>query len=72
MTTLTTLADTADRTLDAADRARLAELVETYIATYQGPPDFSPDELRDLKRLDAEPFELADPDAVAALFARRG
>ena len=71
MTALGTLAATADRTFNAADRARLAELVETYIATHQRPPDFSPDELRDLKRLDAETFVPAEPESVAELFARR-
>ncbi|MCB1340170.1 MAG: hypothetical protein KDK24_03705 [Pseudooceanicola sp.] len=71
MTALHRLIDRAESQLDPANRDRLAELVESFIATHQGSPDFTPDELAHLKRLDAEPFAPADPAEVAALFARR-
>ena len=62
----------AERRLGASDQARLAELVETFVATHEGEGDFTPEELARLARIEAEPSDPADPAEVAALFARRG
>jgi hypothetical protein len=59
-------------TLPRSEQDRLAEFLETYLDTHRGEPDFTEDELADLKRLDAEPFEPASHAAIKALFARPG
>ena len=69
---LHTLMERADSCLDAPSRATLAEIVDGFIATHAGAPDFTEEERAHLRRIDAEPFTPADPEAVAALFARRG
>lgn len=71
-TRLQTLMERADASLDAPSRATLAEIVDGFIATHAGAPDFTEDERAHLRRIDGEPFTPADPRAVAALFARRG
>ena len=68
---LHTLVAEAEAALTAEDQARLAELVEAFVATHQEGQDFSAEELADLARLDAGPTVPADPAEVAALFARR-
>jgi hypothetical protein len=69
---LQTLLAEAESRLAEADQSRLADLVEAFVATYDAPADFSPEEQADLARLDAEPFEAADPAEVAEAFRRRG
>ena len=72
MTKLETLIAQSQADLPNEAQDRLAELVETFLATHTGPPDFTPEELADLRRLDGAPFDPAEPDDVKALFARRG
>ncbi len=62
----------AERRLGAKDRQRLAEFVEAFVASHEGPNDFTSKELTHLARIEAEPSDPADPAEVAALFARRG
>lgn len=62
----------AEASLDAPSRATLAEIVDGFIATHAGAPDFTENERAHLRRIDAEPFTPADSEAVADLFARRG
>ena len=57
--------------LDPAQRETLAAIVDTFLATHDGPPPFTATEHDHLTTLDREPFEMADPNDVAALFARR-
>jgi len=69
---LHTLLERAETCLDATSRATLAEIVDAFIITHQGAQCFTEAELRHLRHVDSEPFVPADPQAVAALFARRG
>jgi hypothetical protein len=69
---LKSLLRTAETRLAPADQAELADLPESFVASHEGDPDFTPEELDRLRRIDTEPFTAADPAAVAALFARRG
>ena len=69
---LNTLLERADICLDATSRATLAEIVDAFISTHQGTQDFTDAELAHLRDVESEPFVPADPQAVAALFARRG
>jgi hypothetical protein len=62
----------AETHLAAPDQERLAELVEAFVTTHQDPAPFTPEELAHLALIDAEPFDPADPAAVAAIFGRRG
>jgi hypothetical protein len=62
----------AEANLGAADRDKLAALVESFLATHEGKEPFTEEERAHLARLDAEPFEPADAAEVAAFFARRG
>ena len=71
-TRLQTLMERAEESLGASERAALAEIVDSFIATHAGAPDFTEDERAYLRVIDAEPFTPADSEAVAALFARRG
>jgi hypothetical protein len=66
------LIDHAEANLGAADRDKLAVLLESFLATHEGEEPFSEEERAHLSRLDAEPFEPADPAEVAVFFARRG
>lgn len=68
---LHTLVEEAEAALGPGARARLAGLIESFVATHEGAEPFTDDERAHLARLDAEPFEPADPEAVAALFARK-
>lgn len=72
MTKLETLIARAQTDLPPEAQERLAELLDSYLATHTGPPEFSPGELERLRLLDREPFDPAPPEDVAALFARRG
>lgn len=58
--------------LPVAEQERLADLVESFVATHAAADLFTPEELDDLERLAAEPFERADPAEVAALLVRYG
>ncbi|MGR3461488.1 MAG: hypothetical protein ACU0C8_06935 [Roseovarius sp.] len=62
----------AEESLGASERATLAEIVDGFLATHAGAPDFTEEERAHLRRIDTEPFAPADREAVAALFARRG
>ncbi|MGR3619893.1 MAG: hypothetical protein ACU0AX_10390 [Roseovarius sp.] len=69
---LQTLMERAEESLGASERATLAEIVDGFLATHAGAPDFTEEERAHLRRIDTEPFAPADREAVAALFARRG
>lgn len=69
---LQSLMQRADANLDAPSRATLAEIVDVFISTHSGAPDFTEDERAHLRAIDAEQFMPADSKAVADLFARRG
>ena len=62
----------AEMRLATPDQTRLAELVEAFVTTHEDPAPFTPEERAHLALIDAEPFDPADPDAVAAIFGRRG
>jgi hypothetical protein len=51
--------------LPSSEQDRLAEMLEAWLDARNDPPDITDDELAQLRRLDAEPFEAA-PDAVRA------
>ena len=68
---LHTLMDRADSCLDAPARATLAEIVDGFIATHAGAPDFTEAEHAHLRRIDAEPFTPADPKASTLLQGQR-
>ena len=68
---LTTLLQSAEA-LNVADRSRLTELVEGFLATRQTPATFTPEEQAHIQSLDKAPFDPAEAEEVAALFARRG
>lgn len=61
----------AETQLAPPDQARLAELVESFMATHTGPPDFDAEEYAHLMLLDSEAFDPADPADIAALLSRR-
>jgi hypothetical protein len=58
--------------LPEAEQDLLADLVESFMASHAGSDLFTPEELEHIRRLESEPFVEADPDEVAAFFARRG
>jgi len=60
----------AEAALDDAAQSRLAELIRSAVATWDGETAFSEVELARLKALDAEALVEADAGAVADLFAR--
>lgn len=62
----------AEARLGTKDRDKLAALLESFLATHEGAEPFTGAERAHLARLDAEPFDPADPGEIAALFARRG
>lgn len=62
----------AEAKLGPAEQERLAEIVETFVATWTEEPGFTPEELARLREVDAEPFEAADPAEVEAFFRQRG
>jgi hypothetical protein len=51
---------------------RLAEIVESFVASWSTEPEFTPEEMARLREIDAEPFVAADPAEVEAVFRRRG
>lgn len=62
----------AETRLAAPDQTRLAEIVEAFVTAHEDPAPFTPEERAHLALIDAEPFDPADPDAVAATFGQRG
>jgi hypothetical protein len=68
---LQTLFHEAETRLAEAEQDRLAEIVEVFLATSGPDADFTPEELAELRALDAEPYDPAPAAEVAALFARR-
>ena len=69
--TVRSLVKNAEAALGPAAQARLAGLIESFAATHEGAETFTDNERAHLARLDAEPFEPADPEAIATLFARQ-
>ncbi len=66
--------ENAERRLPADALDRLAMMVDAVAMTYgrQGAAMFSDAELAEIRAMEDEPDEAADPAAVAALFARHG
>lgn len=64
------LAIDAQARLDADAQAQLAEIIEAFVVNHTAEPDFTPEEMKHLRRVGEEPFEPADPAEVEALFAR--
>lgn len=62
----------AEARLGPEAQERLAEIVETFVASWTTEPDFTPEEMARLREIDAELFEAADPAEVEAFFRRRG
>lgn len=72
----------AEAKLGAEAQERLAEVVETFVATWSTVGElpggelpggeFTPEEMARLREIDAEPFEAVDPAEVEAVFRRRG
>lgn len=77
----------AEAKLGAEAQERLAEVVETFVATWSTVAElpggelpggefpggeFTPEEMARLREIDAEPFEAVDPAEVEAVFRRRG
>ena len=62
----------AEAKLGPEAQERLAEVVETFVATWSTDGEFTPEEMARLREIDAEPFEAVDPAEVEALFRRRG
>jgi hypothetical protein len=59
---LQSLLSEAENRLQQAEQDRLAELMETFLATTGAEADFTPAKLAYLRTLDAEPFEPASED----------
>jgi hypothetical protein len=62
----------AEARLEPEAQERLAEVVESFIANWTAEFDFTPEEMARLRKIDAEPFEAADPAEVEAFFRQRG
>lgn len=60
----------AQTTLSAAEHDRLADLIAAYVASHAAPPDFTDEELAELKLRHREPFDPAPDDEVTEFFAR--
>jgi hypothetical protein len=67
---LAPLIDEARAALSAADQDRLADLIETYLASRVPEPGFTEDELAEIRRRHDEPFDPATDDEVREFFAR--
>lgn len=61
----------AEAKLGPEAQARLAEIVEHFVVSWSDDLDFTPEEMAQLREIDAEPFEAADPDEVEAFFRQR-
>ena len=62
--------DEARAALSAPDQDRLADLIAAYVASHAAPPDFTEEELAELKRRYDEPFDPAPDREVREFFAR--
>lgn len=62
--------DEARAALSAPDQDRLADLIAAYVASHAAAPDFTEDELAELKRRHDEPFDPAPEAEVRDFFAR--
>ncbi len=62
----------AEAKLGSEAQARLAEVVEAFVASWSEEVAFTPEEMARLREIDTEPFEQADPAEVEAFFRRRG
>ncbi len=67
---LKTLLTEAEERLGAPDQARLADLVQAFVANHHGPADFDESELAHLVILDTEPFNSAHAVDMAVLLER--
>jgi hypothetical protein len=67
---LDTILDEARAALSADEQDRLADLIAAYVATHADTPDFTEDELAELKRRNDEPFDPAPEHEVREFFAR--
>lgn len=56
--------------LSPEEQDRLADLIESYVATHSALPAFTPEELAELKRRHDEPFDPAPEHEVTDFFAR--
>jgi len=62
--------DEARAALSAPDQDRLADLIAAYVASHAAPPDFTEEELAELKRRHDERFDPAPEHEVREFFAR--
>lgn len=62
----------AESRLAASEQVLLADLMDSFVCTHEGPLDFDRAELAYLKKLDKEHFYPADAEAVTRAFQRRG
>lgn len=60
----------AESALPEPGRGALADLVASFLTAHDGSAPFTPEEMDDLRRIDAEPDDLAPRDEVTAFFAR--
>ena len=67
---LKNLLNEAEANLNPMAQDHLGDIVEAFVATWHGSADFTAEELAHLAKVDAEPFDPAPPEAVAAFFAR--
>lgn len=69
---LSDLIHAAETRLDLADQQRLADMVQGFVETHSGDPAFTESERAHLDLIAQEPFDPADPQDIASVFARRG
>ena len=62
----------AEARLGPEAQERLAEIVESFVASWAAELDFTAEEMARLHEIDAEPFEAADPAEVETFFRQRG
>jgi hypothetical protein len=62
--------DEARAALSASDQDRLADLIAAFVASRAEPPDFTDEELAELRRRHDEPFDPAPDHEVREYFAR--
>lgn len=62
--------DEARAALSSAEQDRLADLIAAFVASRAEPPDFTDEELAELKRRHEEPFDPAPDHEVREFFAR--
>ena len=67
---LDTILDEARAALSAEAQDGLADLIAAYVATHAAAPDFTEEEMAELKRRHDEPFDPAPEHEVREFFAR--